>query len=309
MSLAGLPLVTIVTPSYNMGSFIGETVESVLAQDYPHIEHIVVDGASTDNTLEVLRAYRGKLRLVSRPDSGPAEAINRGFQMSSGSIFGWLNADDTYLPGAVREAVDGFRARPAAGAVYGGAYWTEESGAVIGPYPTQDFDPALLAEECFICQPACFLRREVFERVSMLDAALQFSFDYDLWIRAAAICRFERLERPLATSRMHRQNRTLGQRRRIFRESMMVLGRHYGYAPFRWVHSYCSYLLDGRDQFYAPLRPTFLKYILSLPVGCWYNRKQLGRYWREWRSVWGGGAFTRMFRLRRDATVRRRGRS
>ena len=305
MASAGLPLVSIVTPSYNMGAYIGQAVASVLAQDYPRIEYIVVDGASTDNTLEVLRAHEGKLTVVSRPDGGPAEAINCGFRMASGSIFGWLNADDTYLPGAVRGAVEALMARPATGAVYGDAYWTDVSGSVIGLYPTRDFDPALLAGECFICQPACFMRREVFERVSMLDAALQYSFDYDLWIRAAEICRFERLARVFATSRMHRANRTLGQRRRIFLESMAVLRRHYGYVPFRWVHGYCSYLLDSRDQFYEPLHPTFLKYLFSLPVGCWHNRGGLGRYWKEWRSVARGGALTRMVRLRWEAARRR----
>jgi glycosyltransferase involved in cell wall biosynthesis len=301
---AGLPLVSIITPSYNMGAFIGQAAVSVLSQDYPRIEYIVVDGASTDNTLDVLRPYEGRLRLVSRPDSGPAEAINRGFAMSSGSIFAWLNADDTYLPGAVRTAVEALIARPSAGAVYGEGCWTDVGGKAIGPYPTRDFDPALLAQECIICQPACFMRRELFERVSMLDAALQFSFDYDLWIRASAISRFERLPQALATSRMHGENRTLGQRPRIFRESMAVLARHYGYVPFQWLHSYCSYLLDGRDQFYEPLRPTFFKYLLSLPVGCWYNRRQLGRYWREWRSQTSVESFARMSRRRWEAAVR-----
>jgi glycosyltransferase involved in cell wall biosynthesis len=281
-----------------MGAYIEQTVASVLSQDYQRIEYVVVDGGSTDDTLKILRHYEGKLRFSSGPDSGPADAINRGFRMSTGSIFAWLNADDTYLPGAVSAAVEYLVNRPQAGAVYGDAHWTEADGSIIAPYPTRDFDAALLREECFICQPACFMRRDTFEHASMLNPALQYAFDYDLWIRASLSSTFDRIAKPLATSRMHRGNRTLGQRRHIFLESMAVLRQHYGYVPFPWIHSYCSYLLDRRDQFYEPLRPTFLKYLLGLPIGCWYNRKNLKRYLQEWRSVMRSDAFVRVCKAR-----------
>ena len=105
MTPSALPLVSIVTPTYNMAKYLTETIESVLAQDYPNIEYIVVDGASTDGSLEILERYQGRLRYFSEPDRGPADAAAKGFRQARGEIFAWLNADDTYLPGAVLKGV------------------------------------------------------------------------------------------------------------------------------------------------------------------------------------------------------------
>jgi len=279
------PLVSIVTPSYNMAAFLRETVESVLAQDYPRIEYLVMDGGSTDGTLEILEHYKDRLRYVSRPDRGAAEAINRGFQMSHGSIFAWLNADDTYLPGAVSTAVRHLMSDPDLAVVYGQAYWVDDQGKILRSYPTQPFNPDLLRRECFICQPACFIRGAAFQQLGMLDPALEFAFDYDLWIRMSKRYRLGWRPEYLATSRMHGASKTLGRRAQVFRENLRLLQHHYAYVPFQWVYSYCCYLLDRRDQFYEPLRPSVLKYCLSLPLGCWYNRARMGAYWREWRSV------------------------
>lgn len=285
------PLVSIVTPSYNMAAFLPETIESVLSQDYPRIEYIVMDGGSTDGTVEILQRYKARLRYISAPDNGAAEAINRGFEMSHGSIVAWLDADDTYLPGAVGTAVRHLASDPGLAAVYGEAYWVNAHGEVLRSYPTHAFDPELLGRECFICQPACFLRREAFERAGMLDTRLKCSFDYDLWIRMSHLYRFGRLEQPLATSRMHAANKTLGQRARTFEESIRILKRHHGYVPFQWIFARCCYLVDGRDQFYEPLRPSILKYALSLPFGCWHNRTCMARYISEWSSKIGRRQF------------------
>jgi hypothetical protein len=119
----------------------------------------------------------------------------------------------------------------------------------------------------------------------MLDAGLHYAFDYDLWMRAGKTCRFGRVPDYLACSRMHQDNLTLGSRRETLRECMRVLRRHYGYVTFRWVHTYVSYLLDRRDQFFEPLRPSLLKYLGSLPAGLWQNPAAPLRYWREWRGV------------------------
>ena len=94
-----------------------------------------------------------------------------------------------------------------------------------------------------------------------------------------------KLEKQMAASRMHRENKTLGSRRGVFRETVKILRRHYGYIPFRWVHAYCSYQADRRDQFFEPLRPTFFKYVISLPMGLYCNRGHMGRFVSEWMSV------------------------
>ncbi len=278
-----------------MATFLPEAIDSVLSQDYPRIDYLVMDGGSTDGTVDILRSYGKHLRYVSALDRGTADAINRGCQDSRGTIFAWLNADDAYLPGAIRAAVERLTAEPEAGAVYGEAHWVDWRGEVLGRYPTQTFDPQQLSRECYICQPACFLRKSAFEEAGGLDPELQCAFDYDLWIRMAARHRFVKIERYLATSRMHSGNKTLGRRSEVFAESIRVLKRHYGYVPFQWVYGDCCYLLDHRDQFRAPLRPSVFKYLLSLPVGCWHNPGQLGRFFREWSSVMTLGGFVRRF--------------
>jgi len=296
------PLVSIVTPVYNLALYIEETVRSVLTQDYPRIEYIVMDGGSTDGTLEVLRRYSDRLRLISGPDQGTADAVNRGFLISRGEIFAFLHGDDTYLPGAVRAAADYLAAHPEAGGVYGEAEWIAEDGSRLGRYPTREFDPERLREECFIPQPACFLRREAFRRAGMLDAGLRYSFDYDLWIRLSRFSRLGRIERVLANSRMRRDNKTLGRRKQVFRETLALLKRHYGYAPFGWVYAYAAFLLDRRDQFFEPLRPSLAKLAAAVALGWRYNPRQPGRVlgeaaqWltvegarRQWRRFWGRG--------------------
>src|SRR5271168_3648478 len=124
MSEPDAPLVSIITPCYNAAKFIDETIESVLAQDYPHIEYIVMDAASTDGTVEILKRYDQRLKWISQPDRGAADAINRGFALSHGEIFTYLNADDVYLPGAVSTAVSSFQGD----VVYGDAWWIDEAG-------------------------------------------------------------------------------------------------------------------------------------------------------------------------------------
>src|ERR1700722_3868709 len=185
------PLVSIVTACYNAAQFIEETMESVLAQDYPRIEYIVMDGGSTDETVDILARYESrfpshiKYSWISEKDNGAGDAVNRGFARSSGEIFAYLHADDILLAGAISAAVRAFEENPQADVVYGGAFWIDEAGARIGPYPTRDFDRDLLAQECFICQPASFIRRSAFENSGGLDPALQSAFDYELWMRLA----------------------------------------------------------------------------------------------------------------------------
>ena len=279
------PAVSIVSPCLNAVRFIEAAVESVLAQDYGRIEYIIMDGGSTDGTLDVLRRYQDRVTLVSASDGGTADAIQHGFELSSGSILAWLNADDVLLPGAVSAAVRGFEAYPDSAVIYGRAKWIDETGAAIGPYPVRDFDPSLLGRECFLCQPASFFRRDAFENVGGLDPDLDLTFDYELWIRLARTHHFQWIDRELALSRMHAANKTLSRRGDMFRESFRVLERHFGYVPFSWIYGYLCYRADGRDQFFEPLRPSVLRYLQSLPTGLLRNRSAMVRYFAEWFEV------------------------
>jgi glycosyltransferase involved in cell wall biosynthesis len=283
-----------------MAPFLEQAIRSVLAQDYPHLEYLVMDGGSTDGTLDILRRHQGRLRWESRPDRGQADAINRGFLQSRGSIFAFLCADDAYLPGAVRTAVRRLLANPGCAGIYGEGHLIDEQGAILGRYPTREFDPELLRTECFICQPAAFLRREVFAEVGMLDPELHFALDFDLWIRISQRYPLLKLGDYLALSRMHRGSKTFRCRVRVCQERIQVLQRHYGYAPFSSIYGYCCARLDSRDGFFEPVPPSLPKYALSWLLGSRQNWRHLFRFWGEcaragldaWRrQAWrpGGG--------------------
>jgi glycosyltransferase involved in cell wall biosynthesis len=272
-----------------MARFLPATVESVLAQDYLPLEYIVIDGASTDETVPILQQYRGRLEFFSEKDRGPADAIHKGFRKAHGEILAWLNADDLYEPGAIRLAVEYLAAHPETDVVYGDGWWVTEDGRPLRPYPTQPFDAHVLERDCFICQPAAFFRARAY-RACEIAPSLQLCFDYDLWIRMAKQGRrFDYLPRHLANTRMYPDTLTLGKRRQVFRESMDLLRRHYGYVPFSWVFGYTAFRVDGRDQFFQPLRPSLGKYLLSLPLGLWYNHSHPGRFFGEWLATpWKG---------------------
>jgi glycosyltransferase involved in cell wall biosynthesis len=287
------PLVTIVTPSLNSERFVEQSILSVLEQDYPRIEYIVMDGGSTDGTLGILRKYERRLRWESAPDNGTADAVNRGFTLGKGEILGFLNADDLYHPNAVSAAVRCLRENPDAAAVYGDAWWIDEKGARIALYPVHDFDRALLERECFICQPASFLRRHPFENTGGLDPDFPLTFDYEFWLRLTRTYPLRRIYATLADSRMHQANKTLGQREGVFRETFQVLKRDCGYVPFPWIYAYLCYRGDARDQFFEPLRPSILRYLESLPVGLWTNSGRMGRYIADWAGVMSWSALVR----------------
>jgi glycosyltransferase involved in cell wall biosynthesis len=279
------PLVSIVTPCLNAARFLERTIESVLLQDYPRIEYIVMDGGSADETVAILERYNKRLQYASAPDRGVSDAINRGFEKSSGTVFTWLNADDTYLPGAVSAAVRRLREEPQAAVVYGEGLWTDERDFVLGRYPTRmPYSAKTFEQQCGICQPAAFMRREVFEAVGALKPDLHFAFDYDLWIRISLKYSFAAFPEVWATSRMHPANISLGRRKAVYQENIRLLSQHYGYVPVNWVYGYLSYLRDGRDQFFEPLRHSAAVYLAALPVGSCYNPTRLWRYWREWAN-------------------------
>jgi glycosyltransferase involved in cell wall biosynthesis len=276
-------LVSIVTASLNSGRFIRQTIESVAAQDYPRIEHIVMDGGSTDGTLAILGEYPG-LIVRSGRDGGTADAINRGFQLSRGEYFTYLNADDILHPDAISSEVAALAEDPDAAGVYGDALWIDDAGATIGAYPVRDFDPKLLESECFICQPASLLRSSEFEAAGMLNPELGLTFDYEFWMRLAPRAKLRRIHAPLALSRMHAANKSLGQRSAVLSETFRILRQHYAYVPFRWVYADQCHRADGRDHFFEPPVHSVRTYLKSLSSGFYVNPGARLRYAADWLS-------------------------
>ena len=177
------PLVSIITPSYNSAEFIGATLASVAAQDYAPLEHIVVDGGSTDGTLDRLRATSA--RWISEPDRGQTDALNKGLRLAQGEIIGWVNADDTYAPGAVAAAVEHLLAEPGIGLVFADCLWIDAAGAVLDTWHTRPTTlDDLLLDGCIIAHQSAFVRREVFETVGAFDVNLRFVMDYEWLLRA-----------------------------------------------------------------------------------------------------------------------------
>lgn len=288
IEIAERPLVSIVTPTYNMAGFLRHTIDSVLGQDYPHIEYLVMDAASSDDTVQLLRQYEGRLSFVSERDKGQADAVNKGFHRTRGAIFAFLNADDTYLPGAVGTAVRRMTESPSVGVLYGEAYYIDEAGNQLERYPTMAFDANLLKRNCFICQPSTFMRREVYGAVDGMDISLHWALDYDLWIRISKIAPMLKVDEYLATSRLHRNNKTLGQRGKIYKQIMQVARTHYGYVPLDWILGYASYLVEPQQGAeFESSRPSRVKSAVAFAAGAWENRRSFKPFWAEWSGYAG----------------------
>lgn len=183
----GLPLVSIVTPVLNEVRYVAETVESVLGQDYPNIEYLLVDGGSTDGTLDVLRNY--PVQVISLLGSGQSQAINEGWRRSRGDIVTYLPGDDWYAPGAVSKAVDALQGNPRAAMVYGDVLIVDARDRLMLIQKPGPFNLRRLLTYNYIPQPTTFMRRSAVEQVGFLDEALSHHLDYDLWLRLG--CRFE----------------------------------------------------------------------------------------------------------------------
>ena len=182
------PLVSVITPSYNQAAFLEQTLLSVLNQDYPNIEYWVIDGGSTDNSLEIIRQYEPKLAgWVSEKDRGQADGVNKGFAKATGEIIGWLNSDDLYYQGAVSAAVEAFRQNPEASFVFSDVESIDEHGIAFNKMHYGDWKLADLMTLRIIGQPGVFMRREVLEQAGYLDLSYNYLLDVQLWLRMAAI--------------------------------------------------------------------------------------------------------------------------
>ncbi len=226
-----LPLVTIVTPSFNQGEFLAATMASVLGQEYPHIEYIVIDGGSTDKSLSAIKQYADRVAYwVSEPDHGQAHAINKGLRRASGSILGWLNSDDVLLPNTVSRAVDTFLREAEVDVVYGRLNRIDSDGrslpTPILPKDRVTFDQHHAIGECVVNQPGSFWRREIMEHAGLLNEDLNYALDYEYWVRLLLSgAHFKRLPEPVAEFRLSQNSKTVGQTARMAREHLAIIDR------------------------------------------------------------------------------------
>ena len=254
------PRVSIVTPSYNQGPFIRATIESILSQDYPNLEYIIMDGGSTDETAAVASEYSGRLTFISEPDRGQSHAINKGFHLATGDILAWVNSDDILLPHAVRRAVEGLAQNPLAGAVYGEGYLMDRAGHITCRFPhTQRFNLwRLIHFSDYVLQQSLFFRRQALEEAGLVREDLHYTMDWDLLIRIGQRRPLHYIPAYLGALREYPEAKSFAGGHRRVREIRDMLREHtgrglspgyiaYAMETYRhaWSHVLCSALPDS----------------------------------------------------------------
>ena len=209
-----LPLVTVITPAYNQGIFLRDTIESVLSQDYPNIELFVLNDGSTDDTEKILQEYTGRIRWETQKNMGQTPTINKGWSLTNGEIITWLNSDDTYLPGAVKAGVDYLLAHPETGIVFADSVFTEADGTHLErtrPLPPFNYLNFVTKCENPISQPSSFIRREVVKKAGELDPSFYYFMDWDFWLRAGLYFKIDYIPELWSTYRLHAESKTVAQ--------------------------------------------------------------------------------------------------
>jgi len=220
------PKVSIVTPSYNQGQFLEETIRSILLQGYPNLEYFIIDGDSTDESCRIIKKYETWIDFwVSEPDHGQTDALNKGFKKITGEITGWLNSDDVYTKGSMIKAVNQFVRHPDIMMIYGECQYIDEFGkSIFRPtYRPKKCDYSGLLEGCFIAQPSVFFKKIVLEHVGYLNPSLQYCFDYDLWLSIARSFKIQYLRSTQSRFRIHSHSKTGSQTMKFIFEDFKVI--------------------------------------------------------------------------------------
>lgn len=238
-----LPRISIITPSFNQGQYIAQTIESVLGQGYPDLEYLVIDGGSTDGTLDVLGRYTGRLRWLSERDRGQSHAINKGLAMASGEIVAFLNSDDCYRPGALLAVGERFARDRRIGWLTGKCRMVDQDGrptrGAITGYKNLWLalrSRAVLQVLNYISQPATFWRRELWQAVGGLDEGLHYTMDYDYWLRLSGRAPLGYLNRYLADFRVHPGSKGGTGAARQFAEELATARRYTGSRLLLGLH-------------------------------------------------------------------------
>ena len=222
------PLVSIITPSFNQGGFIEETILSIQNQSYKHIEHIIIDGESTDQTLAVLKKYSSSIVWISKPDTGQTNAINKGLKKSHGDIIAYLNSDDLYLPDTIKTVVDYFAEHPGVDMVYGDVIHIDDQSRIIEQVETGTISLAkFLTCQVYLPQPTVFFRKDIMEKIGFFDERLHLAMDMDYWIRIFLAGKAAYIPRVLAKARFYSKTKSSVGYLKNFYEWMYILEKTF----------------------------------------------------------------------------------
>jgi len=218
------PSVTVVTPSYNQAPFLEQTILSVLEQDYPSLEYFVVDGASTDSSLDIIHKYADRITWwVSEQDNGQADAINKGLKRASGEVVAWLNSDDYYLPDTIQRAVRALQENPTAAFVFGDVQVVNEENEVINILRYGDWGLKELTSFYIIGQPAVFMRRAALQSAGLLDTSYHYLLDHQLWLRLAMKSNIKHIPQLWAGAHYHAGSKNMAQAANFGSEAQRIV--------------------------------------------------------------------------------------
>lgn len=241
------PRISIVTPSFNQGKYLEKTILSVLEQGYPNLEYIIIDGGSTDESVEIIRKYADRLTYwVSEPDRGQSHAINKGFERATGDIFGWLNSDDFLYPGALHEVSQFFDNNPGLMVLVGGGDYLDEAGELIVRTipPKVDLEALYSWFDNYFWQPSTFIHRRAWEASGSLDESLNFAMDFDLWLRIAKLFSIATTAEVLSASLKHDDAKTTANLHASDLEVLRLVLKYGGEQPFKQIlSSYANRLM------------------------------------------------------------------
>jgi len=272
------PKISIITPSYNQGEYIEETIKSVLSQNYPNLEYLIIDGGSTDNTIEIVKKYSDKIKWISAKDSGQTNAINKGIRMSTGEIIGFLNSDDVYLLNTLLTVGNLFKTNKILNFIYGIGIFINKDGRRIKQYdsfnkyvPIDKTDTySALFHGCFISQPTAFWKRKLMKNVGYFEERLHFAFDYEYWIRVSKKTQMFYFPIELACTRLHSETKTFLQKKKVFMEMAQIQLKYYKKVHYGIIFNLTELelLKYKKDNFFSKskylllrIRKSFGKYI------------------------------------------------
>jgi glycosyltransferase involved in cell wall biosynthesis len=230
------PFISIITPSYNQAGFLEETILSVLTQEYPYKEYLVIDACSCDGSIEIIRRYAPQLsHWVSEPDRGQSNGINKGFAIARGEVLAWLNSDDTYMAGALTAVAECFALHPDVDLIYGDFVYTDVSGKVMRRrhvFSSMSYETLLYHD--YLGQPSVFFRRSLWEKVGPIDESLHYCMDWELFLRMWKVCRSMHLPKVLATYRLHDKAKSNAEDTELWSQQMHLVQQRHCNRRFPW---------------------------------------------------------------------------